>query len=220
MPQALPENAHKNAVAVTPKGVATRAFILQTAAEAFSEDGYAETTLAELIARTGLTKGAFYFYFPSKEQLALAVLEEKQDQWLEAVRTRVLAQPTAIAQLRALGPAILQLHRDDHSTFSISRLARDLRRSPGTGEEIRARMQSWIDLVADILDRAKEDGELPPELDSGSLAGILIAATDGLKDLSDLIDPPGRSRRAYERRMSDLIALIEGTIDGWKSTSG
>ena len=60
---------------VTPKGQATRASILQTAAEVFAERGYAETTLSELIARSGLTKGALYVHFTSKEQLALTVLE-------------------------------------------------------------------------------------------------------------------------------------------------
>ena len=71
--------------AVTPKGAATRAFLLQIAAELFAERGYAETTMAQLIARSGLTKGAFYFHFSSKEQLALAVIEEKQRQWIDSV---------------------------------------------------------------------------------------------------------------------------------------
>ena len=40
-------------MAVTPKGAATRAFLLQVAAEVFAERGYVETTMAELIARSG-----------------------------------------------------------------------------------------------------------------------------------------------------------------------
>ncbi|MBV8930657.1 MAG: helix-turn-helix transcriptional regulator, partial [Mycobacteriaceae bacterium] len=72
--------------AVTPKGAATRAALLQVAAEVFAERGYAETTMAELITRSGLTKGAFYFHFASKEQLALAVIDEKQSQWIAAIQ--------------------------------------------------------------------------------------------------------------------------------------
>ena len=123
---------------VTPKGAATRAFILQTAAEVFSERGYAETTLSELIARSGMAKGAFYFHFRSKEDLALAVLEEKQHQWQEFVRARVLAQDRAIEQLRALAPAIAELHRHDPSAFSAARLIRDLRRMPELAEGVAA----------------------------------------------------------------------------------
>src|SRR6476646_3931184 len=92
--------AARSPAPVTPKGQATRASILQTAAEVFAERGYAETTLSELIARSSLTKGAFSFHFTSKEQLALAVLEEKQRQWLEFVSQRALAKPVAIDQLR------------------------------------------------------------------------------------------------------------------------
>jgi len=198
--------------AVTPKGLATRAFILQTAADVFAERGYAETTLSELIARSGQTKGAFYFHFASKEQLAFAVLECKQRQWLELVRERILPQPTAIEQLRALGPALIQLHRDDPSAYSASRLSRDLGRMPKLAGAVRAHMRDWIDLVAGIIARSQQDGDLPAELDATALATVLVAATDGLKDLSDILDPPSRARRGFERRMQSLIGIVDALI--------
>lgn len=46
-------------VPATPKGAATRAFLLLTAARVFGERGYSATTLNKLIAASGLTKGAF-----------------------------------------------------------------------------------------------------------------------------------------------------------------
>src|SRR5215471_1043674 len=167
---------------VTPKGHATRASILQTAAEVFAERGYADTTLSQLIARSGLTKGAFYFHFTSKEQLAFAVLEEKQRQWLEFVSQRALDKPRAIDQLRALGPALIRLHRQDPSAYSAPRLSRDLSRMPELADTVRARTRGWIDLVA---------------------------GTDGLKDLSDILDPPHRARRGFEQRMQHLINIVE-----------
>jgi AcrR family transcriptional regulator len=194
---------------VTPKGHATRAFILQTAAEVFAQRGYAETTLSELIARTGLAKGAFYFHFASKEQLAFAVFEEKQRQWLDFVRERVLRHPTAIDQLRALGPALVQLHREDPSAFSAARLSRDLRRIPEAGDRIRTQMRGWIELLAGIVERCQADGDLPPQLDATALATVLVAATDGLKDLSDILDPPVRAKRGFERRMQGLVSLVD-----------
>ena len=140
-------HAAGTAAAVTPKGQATRASILQTAAAVFAERGYTDATLAELIARSGLTKGAFYFHFASKEQLALAVLEQKQRQWLEFVRLRALDKPRAIDQLRALGPALVRLHRQDPGAYSAQRLSRDLARIPELAGTIRAQMRRWIDLV-------------------------------------------------------------------------
>jgi AcrR family transcriptional regulator len=195
--------------AVTPKGHATRSSILQTAAEVFAERGYTDATLAELIARSGLTKGAFYFHFASKEQLALAVLEEKQRQWLEFVRERALGKPRAIDQLLALGPALIRLHRQDPSAYSAQRLSRDLARIPGLAGPIRAQMRGWIDLVTAIISQAQRDGDLPAHLDASALAAILVAATDGLKDLSDILDPPSRARRGFEQRIEHLTEIVE-----------
>jgi TetR/AcrR family transcriptional repressor of nem operon len=205
--------------AVTPKGQATRASILQTAAAVFAERGYTDTTLAELIARSGLTKGAFYFHFASKEQLALAVLEEKQRQWLEFVRQRALDKPRAIDQLLALGPALIRLHRQDPGAYSAQRLSRDLARIPELAGTIRAQMRGWIDLVADIISRAQRDGDLPAQLDATALAAILVAATDGLKDLSDILDPPSRSRRGFEQRMQHLTDILEALISQHEDSS-
>src|SRR5215470_9045301 len=194
---------------VTPKGHATRAFILQSAAEAFAERGYSDTTLSELIARSGLTKGAFYFHFASKEQLALAVLEEKQRQWREFVQEQVLARPRAIDQLLALGPAMIRLHREDPGAYSAQRLTRDLARVPELADRVRAQTRDWIELVAGIIRAAQRDGDLAVKLDATALATILVAATDGLKDLSDVIDPPSRARRGFERRLQHLTELVE-----------
>ena len=204
--------AARSPAPVTPKGQATRASILQTAAEVFAERGYAETTLSELIARSGLTKGAFYFHFTSKEQLALEVLEEKQRQWLEFVSQRALAKPVAIDQLRALGPALIKLHREDPSAYSAPRLARDLARMPELAGIVRAQMRGWIDLVASIISRAQQDGDLPPQLDATALATILVAATDGLKDLSGILDPPNRAKRGFEQRMQRMTEIVEALI--------
>ncbi|MGO9153200.1 TetR family transcriptional regulator [Mycobacterium sp.] len=194
--------------AVTPKGAATRAFLLQIAAEVFAERGYAETTMAQLITRSGLTKGAFYFHFSSKEQLALAVIEEKQRQWIDSVRQAISAEPGAFDQLRAVASALVKVHRDP-SAFSVSRLTRDLARVGGVSDVVRDHMRTWVGLVAGLIRQAQAEGDLPETVDADDLAAVLVATTDGLKDLGSLIDSPTRARRAYERRMNTLVALVD-----------
>ena len=51
----------------------------------FAERGYLGTSLNELIKETGLAKGGFYFHFASKEALALACLQDRQEQWIGKV---------------------------------------------------------------------------------------------------------------------------------------
>ena len=57
------------------RGRQTRADIVQVARRLFSEYGYFGTSLSDIQDATGLTKGAFYHHFSTKEDLALAVLE-------------------------------------------------------------------------------------------------------------------------------------------------
>jgi TetR/AcrR family transcriptional repressor of nem operon len=198
-----------SATPVTPKGAATRAFLLQVAAEMFAERGYVETTMAELIARSGLTKGAFYFHFSSKDQLALAVIEEKQRQWVDSVQTAISAESRAVDQFRAIPSALVRLHRDDPSAFSVSRLTRDLAHIPNVTDTVRSHMRAWLGLLTGLIGQAQADGDLPGTIDAGDLAAVLVAATDGLKDLGGLIDAPSRARRSFERRMDTLVALVD-----------
>src|SRR5258708_19773544 len=148
--------------AVTKKGAATRAFLLQSAAEVFAERGYTETTIAELIARSGLTKGAFYFHFSSKEQLALAVIDEKQRQWVDSVQAAIKDEHGAIDQLRAVAFALVRLHRDDPTAFSVSRLTRDLTRVAHVKPLVRDHIRPCLPPLAPLLPPAHPPATLPP----------------------------------------------------------
>ena len=66
---------------------ANRAAILAAARAVFSELGYGGATVRDVIRRTDLASGTFYNYFPDKESLFRAVLEETA----EKVRARVQA---------------------------------------------------------------------------------------------------------------------------------
>ncbi|WP_309053836.1 TetR family transcriptional regulator, partial [Streptomyces sp.] len=57
------------------RAIRTRRLLLESAASVFAERGYERTTIGEILTRAGVTKGALYFHFASKEELALGVLE-------------------------------------------------------------------------------------------------------------------------------------------------
>jgi AcrR family transcriptional regulator len=56
------------------RGEVTRRLILDAAAEAFAEVGYANVALSDIIARAQVTKGACYHHFPTKDALAVALI--------------------------------------------------------------------------------------------------------------------------------------------------
>lgn len=64
-----------------PRGDETRARILAAAVECFTRAGYDATGVAEICERAGVSKGAFYHHFPSKQAAFLALMA----QWLHGV---------------------------------------------------------------------------------------------------------------------------------------
>jgi AcrR family transcriptional regulator len=53
----------------------SRTHILETAANLFMQKSYKEVTMKEIVDKTGLSKGAFYLHFRSKEQLFMEVTD-------------------------------------------------------------------------------------------------------------------------------------------------
>ena len=198
----------------TAKGEATRAFLLRTAARVFAERGYTGTGLSDLIAASGLTKGAFYFYFPSKAALALAVLRDQQERWLRAVSDRVLAAGAAIEQFRALTPAMLDLLATEPGAWSITRLTREMAADPATADAVVKPMAEWVEFVADIIRRGQADGDFRPGPDPHAVAVVLVGAFDGLKTLTDVLDPGSAASGPFTRRAEVLLDLVEHGLLG------
>src|SRR5215216_7220921 len=64
----------------TAKGEATRARILETALALFRQRGFDATTMRDVAAEAGMSLGAAYHYFPSKDAIVLAYYDLTQDE--------------------------------------------------------------------------------------------------------------------------------------------
>jgi AcrR family transcriptional regulator len=175
----------------TAKGSSTRRHIVDAAARVFAEVGYDKARMSDLVAATGMTKGAVYFHFDGKEALAVAVLEAKHQAWISDVERRLADIPPGGARLVALLPAMLVLHRDDPSTWAISKLNRNLTELPSTHASAATLMQRWIDLIAGLIRDAQHLGECSDHIDPVTAATVLIGAFDGLKAIHDTVGAKG-----------------------------
>lgn len=78
--------------------------IVQAALQVFAEKGFAAARLEEIAARAGVSKGALYLYFATKEDLFRAVVEQAIAPNIEAVRATISAHPGPIADLLRVVP--------------------------------------------------------------------------------------------------------------------
>ena len=68
------------------------------------------------------------------------------------------------------------------------------------------------DLVRDIVRRGQAAGELRGGLDPDDTAAVLVAAFDGLKALTDVLDPGDAAAAGFVRRAGTLLLLVEHAL--------
>ena len=73
-------------MALQARAEATRRRILDSAVDLFDELGYGETGLADVLHRAGVSKGAFYYHFDSKEAVATAIIADFRDKVATSAR--------------------------------------------------------------------------------------------------------------------------------------
>ncbi len=81
---------------------ARRTQILSAAVRCFARKGYYATTIEDLVRETGLSRGALYLYYPSKEAIYLAISQQWRCELEEAIRARLTPELSPAAILRVL----------------------------------------------------------------------------------------------------------------------
>ncbi|GHH27690.1 ScbR family autoregulator-binding transcription factor [Streptomyces lanatus] len=157
------------------RAIRTRGVILEAAATVFDELGYEAATISEILKRAGVTKGAFYFHFPSKEDLAWGLLDQ-------AVTTEGV-RPQPIKLQEVVDTMLIMAHRLPREPVFSSALRlsvdRNSQRLFGT------RWPDWISLLTSLLGEAKERGEIYPYLDETTTARLLLSAWTGVQIVSE-----------------------------------
>jgi AcrR family transcriptional regulator len=87
---------------------ATRQALIDSGRALFAQQGFAGVGREEIVARAGVTRGAMYHYFPSKEDLFQAVYETVEQDLLQAVAEAASADTDPVSQLRLGTEAFLR----------------------------------------------------------------------------------------------------------------
>lgn len=162
---------------------ANRATILAAARAVFGELGYEAAGVRDIVRRTDLASGTFYNYFPDKETIFRALVEDIGADARRRVRA-ARAQADDLPELieRAYRAYFEFIVEDPERFAFLRRNVAAIRAVVGDAEAL----QATGELVADLRDR----GDLPPDLDLDYCAHAMVAV--GLELGERLIerDPP------------------------------
>ena len=155
--------------------------ILAAALEVFAEKGFAGARLDEIAARAGVSKGALYLYFETKQQLFAAVVRELATPDLEAARAMAAGYHGRFAEL---APLLLALLAKIAASGPLPQVAKML---VGEARNFQDLARDWhrevieraVDLTAELIAGAQSRGEIrpgDPRIYALSLIGPLLAA--------------------------------------------
>lgn len=158
---------------------ARRTQILDAAVRCFARGGYYATTIEDLVRETGLSRGAIYLYFPSKEALYLA-LSERWNCGMEAeVRARLSPDLSPAAMLQLLIEVNGEHVEADACRVLIEgwNLGHHI---PALGERAKQEQERNLSALSHLLHAGIAAGEFRADLDVEAQARILMATLHGL----------------------------------------
>ncbi|OYD61231.1 TetR/AcrR family transcriptional regulator [Rhodococcus sp. OK302] len=178
-----------------PRATITKTKILEAAARAFADDGYAATSMTDLVAASSSTKGGIYFHFDSKE----AIARELVTHWSSALHHAYSATQESPQHSVA---DIISFFRDLAASVAVSSLARaGLRLAAETGiDGAREAFAYWVDITSLLVAAAIESGELPDNSVTRQLAWNLCAGFFGTVTIIRVVGDPGD----FTTRMQNL----------------
>lgn len=196
------------------KGARTRRRILDLVGPIFNERGYQATTLADVMAVTGLEKGGIYNHFGSKEALALAAYERNAGVLADLIGERVAAASGAVERLVAVLDAFRAFTHDPPFPGGCPTLNTAVESSnvdPALHDRARQQMTQLLDLLRRLTRRGVEKGELRAGLDVDALASVMASSIEGALLLHQLFDDPDHVDRVTDHLERFVRSLASET---------
>lgn len=156
-------------------------------------------TTADVAAAVGLTQGAVFKHFPTKEAIWIAAMKRVRAELLSKLDAAARAEPDALAALGAVFRA--------HVAYVVAHpgvprfIFHELQQPADSAakREVRALLQAYRKLLLRLFAAAIESGRLPAQLDQEAAATLFVGIVQGLVMQSMLSDRPATMKTQGER---------------------
>ncbi|MBI5707468.1 MAG: TetR/AcrR family transcriptional regulator [Armatimonadetes bacterium] len=196
----------------------TRERLIEAARDLFLIQGYNATGVAQILKQAGVNSGSLYYFFPTKEDLLLAVLEWYRDNIYEGLLKPVFERVDDPVE-RIFG--VLDGYRqvimmtDFQYGCPIGNLALELANShPKAMQLVSANFDNWRKTIEECIQAAA--GRFPEDVEGAALAAYTLAVMEGAVMLSKSyrsLDPFDQAisqlRDHYDRLIADGTAWAQ-----------
>lgn len=160
----------------------TRDNLIEGAALAFNRLGYAMATTAAIVEAAGTTRGALYFHFQSKEDVARAVIAEEHARAMEAGRRIQAMEKSAFETMLLLCVDLAERLMTDPVVKAGIRLTTEI---TNFDPPLRAPYEDWLHAMTGLATTAVREGDFRADVDPDAFARFLIPAYTGIQLVSD-----------------------------------
>jgi AcrR family transcriptional regulator len=150
----------------------TRDRIEHAAVRLFVEKGVAETTVKDIARAVGLSEGALYRHFESKDQLVWKAFERHYIEFGATLQRLAVSEPTTRGKIAAMIRGFCRAHDDNPTLFKFLLFVQHgqlAKLEPGT--------PTPVDVMRDVLDKAIASREIPwqkAELATALVFGVVL----------------------------------------------
>ena len=203
----------RSAISTKKKNMDKYQRILDAAIKVFAEQGFFQSTIAQIAKEAGVADGTIYLYFKNKDDILVQFYQYKTRQIFERFRDAVSKPKTAEEKLRCLIRVHLQEFQADRN-MAIVYQAETHQNYRHADENIKEMSKLYREIISEVVELGQEEGTIRKDLYMGLVKRFINGAVDevinswihsgGQYDLVSMADP-----------LVDLfIQGIGGTSDG------
>ena len=171
----------------------TRAEILHAAFQEVYEHGFQSCSVNEIVAKTDLTKGAFFHYFQTKNDLGYALADEiLREITLDRYIRPLAAYANPVQGIIHRFKKVIENTSDEHLGLGcpLNNLTQEMSAvDPVFREKLNTVLRLWIDETEKYLRKAQAEGYLKPDVDPRQVAEFVVMIEEGsfamVKNLRD-----------------------------------
>jgi len=192
---------------MSTKGERTKGKITRAAAALFRRQGFASTSVNDVLQAAGVKKGSLYFHFPGKDDLALEVLRQAEAGFMDFLDA-ALTGPTPADRLDNFFRRALEIHRGSGFVggclFGNTALeASD--RNPRYACRVAEVFDRWTAKIEAVISDAQVDGQIRRDLPAVVLAQFVVSSVEGGIMLARL----KKEEKPLSRCLDSLRVMLE-----------